>query len=154
MFFFFLLNVIKSFLTISICLYKRTQWPTLKELFQPSRIQFSRFHIDTLQDMSQPIYHSADFSWLLLNPLKPLTHDVLDIINFLFPKKLLQMCSKAKLCSQLIFSIFDIKKQFSPKFSVCVYYAQFDLPSSNTAVKRNMFLLFSGGRLYKLQDIV
>lgn len=60
---------------------------------------------DTLQDMSQPIYHSADFSWLLLNPLKPLTHDVLDIINFLFPKKLLQMCSKAKLHSQLFQSL-------------------------------------------------
>lgn len=44
---------------------------------------------DTLQDMSQPIYHSADFSWLLLNPLKPLTHAVLDIINFLFLKKAL-----------------------------------------------------------------
>lgn len=100
---------------------------------------------DTLQDMSEPIYHSADFSWLLLNPLKPLTHAVLDIINFLFPKKLLQICSKAKLCSQLPFSIFDIKKQFSPKFSICVYYSQFNLPSSNTGVKKNIFLLFLVG---------
>jgi hypothetical protein len=95
---------------------------------------------DTLQDMSQPIYHSADFSWLLLNLLKPLTHAVLGIINCLFLKKLLHLYSKAKLCPQLTFSVFDIKSNFLlSSVHVFITYC-FVFQSANIAIRRSTFL--------------
>ena len=73
--------------------------------------------------MSQPIYHTEDFSWLLLNPLKPLTHAVLDAINFLFLKNSLYVCSKTKLCLQLTFQSLTMKSIF-PSSSVHLFIIQ------------------------------
>lgn len=73
--------------------------------------------------MSQPIYHTEDFSWLLLNPLKPLTHAVLDAINFLFLKNSLHVCSKTELCLQLTFQSLTQKSIF-PLSSVHLFIIQ------------------------------
>lgn len=85
--------------------------------------------------MSQPIYHTEDFSWLLLNPLKPLTHAVLDAINFLFLKNSLYVCSKTKLCWQLTFQSLTQKSIF-PSSSVHLFIIQ--LLSSKAQKKKKI----------------
>lgn len=83
--------------------------------------------------MSQPIYHTEDFSWLLLNRLKPLTHAVLDAINFLFLKNSLHVCSKTELYLQLTFQSLRQKSIF-PSSSVHLFIIQ--LLSSKAKTKK------------------
>ena len=97
--------------------------------------------------MSQPIYHTEDFSWLLLNRLKPLTHAVLDAINFLFLKNSLHVCSKTELCLQLTFQSLRQKSIF-PSSSVLLFIIQ--LLSSKAQKKKKRKKRKSVGKNVKL----